>query len=737
MADVLLLLMLPSAMGWVTISASSYGASLENFIALQDGLYSGPALQTLGWLWHFPSDAAQTRGLGGSITWAWDDTLCPKLQPRFPEDLFFAPLVQCHDLKAAMHRAFDSWAANHRLISFVDVTEECRTLHGAVTHEAGCDLAEVWVTAREYDASAQGDSIAALATPTPTVVDDFRSTSGLVAGTSVVETVGGTIEFTYQRAHGGDMCWYLDSAFCNQFHRLKALSSPESVRSVGLSIVLFVTITAGLWTFIQVAVAFRAFAMKTDAKHRCVALLTRLNGWSMWCTALRFVLIVTPWLFYRQIYLPCWDCYDFEAAATHEVGHLLGLSHPDRAGMSMSSQCSSDPALCGSQSGQNLRRVAQPAACNRSFDGLVATAGEVQPSIMMAFTQHNPSVCLTADDLDALHTIYPDCERPQGMQEVICFKSQHNIGLVRVGVYVLIPALCALLLALFLSAFMRRNQLARALSLGNRFASLSNKAGRAETRARLAESRAKTLRQQAAAARAEADDEKERANLAVRELNAVQEASLAACLAHEGHCDASSSSAAAPPPRPSFLGNSSMRTSSNNNNNINNEAPLRSTSSFRPPYINMLRASLAKSLKRMPSFAPPRSTSSRRSRQQPSNEESCSPGQLSSAPSSSQSLVDRLSHRHDDEATSMQIVEEAENGDHGGSDRSSIASSEAPGGDSRRMTSETELPSLRLSAQRSSEVRRSTETIEEDDAEYMEGAGALAPRRSSMISNFV
>ena len=76
--------------------------------------------------------------------------------------------------------------------------------------------------------------------------------------------------------------------------------------------------------------------------------------------------------------------------------------------------------------------------------GLSHGDGEVQPSIMMAFTQHNPSVCLTADDLDALHTIYPDCERPQGMQKVICFKSQHNIGLVRVGVYVLIPALCAL-----------------------------------------------------------------------------------------------------------------------------------------------------------------------------------------------------------------------------------------------------------------------------------------------------
>ena len=56
-----------------------------------------------------------------------------------------------------------------------------------------------------------------------------------------------------------------------------------------------------------------------------------------------------------------------------------------------------------------------------------------------------PTVCLTADDLDGLYRLYPDCAlRPT---EPVCFKASHNIGLVRLGVYVLIPIILALVLS--------------------------------------------------------------------------------------------------------------------------------------------------------------------------------------------------------------------------------------------------------------------------------------------------
>ena len=39
--------------------------------------------------------------------------------------------------------------------------------------------------------------------------------------------------------------------------------------------------------------------------------------------------LTMPPLCYTYIFRPCMDCYDFEAAVAHEIGHILGFHHPD------------------------------------------------------------------------------------------------------------------------------------------------------------------------------------------------------------------------------------------------------------------------------------------------------------------------------------------------------------------------------------------------------------------------
>ena len=48
----------------------------------------------------------------------------------------------------------------------------------------------------------------------------------------------------------------------------------------------------------------------------------------------------------------------------------------------------------------------------------------VKDSIMKALTQHNPRVCLTEDDLEALNVLYPDCSH--SISHPVCDKVAHN-----------------------------------------------------------------------------------------------------------------------------------------------------------------------------------------------------------------------------------------------------------------------------------------------------------------------
>ena len=213
-----------TASGWITTAQRIYGAQLEWIKAEQRGNGTAEPEVSLR-LWSFPraqqdslSNAIGTgRGLDGGITWAWDDGLCAHLQPYLHESVLGLNLADCDSLKAAMHRAFDSWGANHRLISFVDVTAECAKLShtGEVNMTAGCPLAEIMVGPRP---ASDCSSDAAQAQPQQFYSASFRYTNGMLArdwddatasfrSRRVIETRGGLITFGGARTACAPICW--------------------------------------------------------------------------------------------------------------------------------------------------------------------------------------------------------------------------------------------------------------------------------------------------------------------------------------------------------------------------------------------------------------------------------------------------------------------------------------------------------------------------------------------------
>lgn len=68
----------------------------------------------------------------------------------------------------------------------------------------------------------------------------------------------------------------------------------------------------------------------------------------------------------------------------------------------------------------------------------------------------NFQVCLQQDDIEALQTLYPDCELR--IARPICYKTQHNIGWVRILVYILLPTLACVVAIVVLGQLCQRHQ---------------------------------------------------------------------------------------------------------------------------------------------------------------------------------------------------------------------------------------------------------------------------------------
>ena len=116
-------LLLAPQLGWVatTTFAGQPGDSVLEIQARGGGLNR---------VWSMPSDESDSSniGLGGGITYAWDPDLCGLLEPIFRENENLWGQINCADIQASVHRAFDAWASNSRFIKFNDVTHECEAL---------------------------------------------------------------------------------------------------------------------------------------------------------------------------------------------------------------------------------------------------------------------------------------------------------------------------------------------------------------------------------------------------------------------------------------------------------------------------------------------------------------------------------------------------------------------------------------------------------------------------------
>lgn len=210
--------------GWLTTSQDQGDAAARTLAGLVD---SHGAVNRI---WPSPSDPYSTRGLGGGLTFAYDPSVCDELLPAFTEShkLWGVSFIDCDSIKQAIRSAFASWSANHPSLKFHDVTADCQATADWTGGPMGigCSRAEIYLST-----TTNATSIDAAATTLNEFAwdDNFHHPNGVRAVPGLYATRGSIIRFS--RSNG--VCWYLDSSFCEGFHRMKREMGADTVLLFG------------------------------------------------------------------------------------------------------------------------------------------------------------------------------------------------------------------------------------------------------------------------------------------------------------------------------------------------------------------------------------------------------------------------------------------------------------------------------------------------------------------------